>query len=204
MKRQTSVWIDAQVCDAYREICDREKLQLSEPIEEYLRLVLQNGSAVTVLNMMQSMAKARCGGFEDYARVLLNWHRTGQYWIHVTAEKEVSVEHMLLHSLKDVGDPQLRKEIQETLMIESRKQAENIDSRGKTTKKPLAREESPSRPAQARTVSERICDMKKQIAGRSMDAEQALEMLKKIHQIRERLKRDGKGRRRKGGSKAQG
>jgi hypothetical protein len=198
MKRQTGVWIDAQVWDAYRELCDREKLRLSEPIEEYLRLVLQNGSALTVLNMMQSMAKARSGGFEDYARVLLNWHRTGQYWIHVTAENEVSVEHMLLHALKEVADPQLRKEIQETLMIEPRKQGEKIERRKKTTKKPVAREESPTRPAQATTVSQRIGDIKKQVAGRSMNAEQAQEMLKKIHQIREKLKSDKKGRRRKG------
>ncbi|MGD0978783.1 MAG: hypothetical protein ABR962_06530 [Candidatus Bathyarchaeia archaeon] len=204
MKRQTGVWIDAQVWDAYRELCDREKLRLSEPIEEYLRLVLQNGSALTVLNMMQSMARARSGGFEDYARVLINWYRTGQYWIHVTAENEVSVEHMLLHALKEVADPQLRREIRETLMIEPRRQAEKIERRKKTMKKPAARGESPSRPAQAITVSERIGDMKRQMVGREMDAEQAQKMLDKIHQIREKLESDGKGRRRKGGSKAQG
>jgi hypothetical protein len=33
MKGQTGVWIDAQVWDVYRELCDREKLRLSEPIE---------------------------------------------------------------------------------------------------------------------------------------------------------------------------
>jgi hypothetical protein len=198
MKRQTGVWIDAQVWDAYRELCDREKLRLSEPIEEYLRLVVQNGSALTVLNMMQSMARARSGGFEDYARVLINWHRTGQYWIHVTAENEVSVEHMLLQALKEVADPQLRREIRETLMAEPRRQAEKIERRKKTMKKPAARGESPSRPAQATTVSERIGDMKRQIVGREMDAEQAQKMLDKIHQIREKLKSDDKGRRRKG------
>jgi hypothetical protein len=203
MKKQTGVWIDAQVWDAYRELCDREKLRLSEPIEEYLRLVMQNGSALTVLNMMQSLVKTRSGGFEDYARVLLNWHRTGQYWIHVTAENEVSVEHMLLNALKDVANPQLRKEIREALMVEPRKQAEKIDRRKKTKKKPLARGESPSKPEQARTVSERIDDIKRQIVGRDIDAEQAQEMLNKIHQIREKLKSDFKGRHRKGGSKAQ-
>jgi hypothetical protein len=204
MKRQTGVWIDAEVWDAYRELCDREKLRLAEPIEEYLRLVLQKGSALTALSMMQSLAKTRYGGFEAYVQVLLNWHRTGVYWIDVTAENEVSVQHMLLNALKDVADPQLQKEIKEALMNEPRKQAEKTDRRKKTTKKPLARGESPSRPAEARTVSERIDDMKRQMAGREMDAEQAQEMLKKIHQIREKLKRNGKGRRRKGGSRAQG
>ncbi|HVP16577.1 MAG TPA: hypothetical protein VMT42_04350 [candidate division Zixibacteria bacterium] len=204
MKRQTGVWIDAQVWDAYRELCNREKVRLSEPIEEYLRLVLQNGSALTILNMMQSMARARSGGFEDYARVLLNWHRTGQFWIQVTDENEVSVSHMLLHALKEVADPQLREEIREALMVEPRKQAEKTDRRKKTTKKLPDKRESPSRPAQARTVSERIGDMKRQIAGREMDAAQAQKMLNKIHQIREKLKSDDKGRHRKGSPKAQG
>lgn len=204
MKRQTGVWIDAQVWDAYRELCDREKLRLAEPIEEYLRLVLQNGSALTVLNMMQSLAKTRSAGFEDYARVLINWHSKGQYWIRVTAENEVSVEHMLLSALKEVANPQLRREIREALMSEPREQAEKIGRRKKTMKKSVARGESPSRPAQAATVSERIGDMKRQIVGRDVDAEQAEKMLNKIHQIREKLKSDYKGRRRKGRSKAQG
>ena len=183
---------------------DCEELRLSEQLEEYLRLVRHNGSALTVLNMMQSMAKTRSEGFEDYARVLINWHRKGQYWIRVTAENEVSVEHMLLNALKEVANPELRREIRETLMSEPREQTEKIGRRKKTMKKPVARGESPSRPAQAATVSERIGDMKRQMVGRDVDAEQAQKMLNKIHQIREKLRSDHKGRRRKGTSKAQG
>ncbi len=204
MKKQTGVWIDAQVWDAYRELCDREKLRLSEPIEGYLKLVLQNGSALTVLNMMQSMAKTRSGGFEAYAQVLLNWHRTGQHWIYVTGDNEASVYHMLLHALKEIADPQLRKEIREALMNEPRKQVEKIEGRKKTRKNPFAKEESPARLAQATTVSERIGDIKEQIVGRDMDPKHAQEMLNKIHQIREKIRSNEKGRRRKTRSEAQG
>jgi hypothetical protein len=111
------MWIDAQVWEACRGLCSLEKLRPSEPIEEYLRLILRNGSALTVLNMIRGMVKARSEGFEAYARVLLNWYANDTHWIHVTDENEASVEPMLLHALKDIADPQLRKEIQEALMI---------------------------------------------------------------------------------------
>jgi F0F1-type ATP synthase membrane subunit b/b' len=51
-------------------------------------------------------------------------------------------------------------------------------------------------PAKA-NISERIGDIKKQVAGRDMGVEQAQEMLKKIRQIREKLKNDRKDRARK-------
>jgi hypothetical protein len=38
--------IDAQVSDVYRDACSREKLRLAELIEEFLRLVSRNGSAL--------------------------------------------------------------------------------------------------------------------------------------------------------------
>jgi heterodisulfide reductase subunit C len=122
LKKQTGVKIDAQMWDAYRDLCGREKLRLSEPIEEFLRLVLHNGSAVAVLNMVRSVTVARPEGSEAYARVLLNWYKNGQLWIRVTDETEAPVEHMLLQVLKDVADPQLRRDIQESLMIRPRKQ----------------------------------------------------------------------------------
>ena len=68
-------------------------------------------------------------------RVLLNWYKNGQLWIRVTDETEAPVEHMLLHALKDVADPQLRRDIQETLMIRPRKQVGNKDKRKKSTMK---------------------------------------------------------------------
>jgi hypothetical protein len=62
---------------------------------------------------------------EDHVQVLLKWYRSGQYWVRVTGENEVSVEHLLLFVLKDVADPQLRKEIRETLTVEPDKKTEN-------------------------------------------------------------------------------
>ena len=75
------------------------------------------------------MTRARPEGFEAYAGVLLNWYKNWQLWIRVTDETLAPVEHMLLHALKDVADPQLRRDIQETLMIRPRKQVGNKDKR---------------------------------------------------------------------------
>jgi metal-sulfur cluster biosynthetic enzyme len=198
LKKQTGISIDAQLWDSYRDLCNREKLRLSEPIAEYLRLVLQNGSVLAVLNMMRGMGKARpegLEGFEAYARVLLNWYKNGQLWIRVTDETEAPVEPMLLHALKDVADPQLRRDIQKTLMIRPRKQKGKKEKRKKSAvkEKLAARQEPPAEPAAVAT-SEKIEDIRKKIAGHDMDAEQAQEMLEKIRRIREKLKGDKKGR----------
>jgi hypothetical protein len=198
MKRQTGVWVDAQVWDAYRELCDREKLRLAEPIEEYLRVVVKNGSPLTVLNMMQGLSKARSEGFEDYARVLLNWHKKGQYWVRVTAENEVSVESLLLNALKEIPDEQLRKEIRENLTYEPRRRKKRGKQK-KTIEKSSELEESFSPPQEVRTASERINDMKRQVAGREINPEQAHKILEKIHEIREKLRSDEKDRPKKKG-----
>lgn len=203
MKKQTGISIDAELWDAYRDVCGREKLRLSEPIAEYLRLVLQTGSVLAVLNMMRGMGKARpegLEGFEAYARVLLDWYKNGRRWIHVTDETEAPVEPMLLHALKDVVDPQLRRDIQEALIIRPRKQTGEKD-RGKksTVKEKQVAEEAPSARAEsaASGTSRRIEEIKKQVAGQDIDAEQAQEMLENIHRIREELKSDKKGRSKK-------
>jgi hypothetical protein len=122
-KKQTGIWVDGQVWRAYRDLCGREKLRPAEPIEEFVRFVLRSGSALAVLNMMQGMERARSEGLEAYARVLLNWYANGRRWISVTDEDEAPVEPMLLHALKDVSDPQLRRQIEEALMIKPRKKA---------------------------------------------------------------------------------
>jgi hypothetical protein len=73
--------------------------------------------------MMQSMGKAGSEGLEAYARVLLNWYANGRKWIYVTEEEQTPVEPMLLHALKEVSDPQLRRQIEEALVIKPRKKA---------------------------------------------------------------------------------
>ena len=120
MKRQTGVRVDAEVWGAYRALCSREKLRPSFPIEEFLRLVLENGSASSVLSMMRGVAKARADGFEAYARVLLDWYTHEKFWFQV-GEDEASVETLLLDSLKVVNDPELRRRIEEALVAQQRK-----------------------------------------------------------------------------------
>ncbi len=158
MKKQTGVWIDSQIWSAYRSLCKREKLLPSDAITEFLGLVLRNGSPLAVVNMMQLMVKERTESFEAYARVLLNWYKNGKTWIHVTDESEAAIEPMLLQVLKDVVDPQLRRDIEETLVFRPRRQADRIDRKKKSTEKPV------TEPAKA-NIPERIGDIKKQVAG---------------------------------------
>jgi len=196
MKKQTGVWVDAQVWDVYRELCDREKLGLAEPIDGYLRLVVKNGSPLKVLSMIQTLSETRSGRFEDYARVLLNWYKNGQYWSPVTEENNVSVEHLLLNALNDVADVQLRKKISDALMCESRKLQEEMSKEIEWVESPEV-EESFSPPEQVPTTLERIENIKKQLAVRKISSEQARLMLEKIHEIRVKLREEAKDRHRK-------
>jgi heterodisulfide reductase subunit C len=190
MKKQTGVSIDTQVWNAYRSLCRRESLWPSEPITEFLELVLRNGSPLVVVNMMRGMVKERSEGFEAYVRVLLNWYKNGRTWIHVTDASEAYVEPMLLHALKDLADPQLREDIQETLRISSCRQANQTVEKKKPTKR------SSTEPIKA-SISERISQIRKQVEGHGVDAERAQEMLKKIQQIREELETERKSRTKK-------
>jgi hypothetical protein len=190
------VFADAQVWNGYREICSREKLRPFEPIEEYLKLVVRNNSALTVLSMIRSIARVKPGAFEAYAQVLLNWQKTGRYWIHVTDEIEAPVEHMLLHCLKDVADPRLRNEIQEALIISPHKRSSSKKRNTLTVNHTAAQEEPPIEQAPSATT-ERIEEIKKRITDRAMNPEKALRMLEKIHEIREKLKNPEKDKNRK-------
>lgn len=113
MKKQTGIWIDAVVWQAYRGLCSREKLRPAEPIERFLRFILRAGSVMSVLNWLEKAGRVE--GLEAYARVLLEWYRKGKLWMYVTDEDEAPVEPMLLEALKQVEDPELRREIEEAL-----------------------------------------------------------------------------------------
>lgn len=119
MKKQTGIWVNASMWAAYRELCSREKLRPAEPIEAFVEWVLKTGSALTALNMLQTMNAAE--GFEAYTRVLLSWYKSGKHWIMVTDEDEAPIEPMLLEALKQVGDAELRREIEEALKIKTGK-----------------------------------------------------------------------------------
>lgn len=114
MKKQTGMWVDSAVWQAYKDLCRTAKLRPAEPIEGFLDFVLQSGSVLTVLNLLKTMRGSE--GYEAYARVLLSWYREGRQWMD-TDDDEVSIEPMLLETLKHVADSELRKDI-ETALIE--------------------------------------------------------------------------------------
>jgi hypothetical protein len=43
MKKQTGVRVEAELWEAYRELCRRQRLRPSQPIEDFLRLVVDEG-----------------------------------------------------------------------------------------------------------------------------------------------------------------
>jgi len=119
LKRQIGVRIDGLVWLAYRELCSRERLRPADGIEMFLRFVVGDGSVVSVLNWLKTAGKVE--GLEAYARVLLNWYAHGERWMYITDEDEAPIEPMLLSALKEVSDPELRKEIEEALWIKPAK-----------------------------------------------------------------------------------
>ena len=128
MKVQTGVRIESEVWRAYKVVCGREKLRPSRPVEDFLRLVVENDSALSVLSMIREAAKTRVAGVEAYARVLLDWYMHDKYWLTLRSsddeDEEVPVETLLLDALKVVVDPDLRGRIEEALIAFQRRVSE--------------------------------------------------------------------------------
>jgi hypothetical protein len=96
MKRlQTGMRVDAEVWGAYRVLCSRERVRPSRPIEEFLRLMVDNDSTSSLLVMLREAVKSGVEGYDARARVLLDWYTHGKFWTYVQ-DVEVSVEGMLL------------------------------------------------------------------------------------------------------------
>jgi hypothetical protein len=121
MKKQTGIRVEAELWEAYRELCRRQKLRPSQPVEDFLRLAVNEDSAVSLLRLMREAAKKRVEGHEAYARVLLDWYTHGKIWITGSGEEEVSVETLLLDALKTISDPELRGQIEEALTARQRR-----------------------------------------------------------------------------------
>jgi hypothetical protein len=119
MKLQTGVRVEAELWRAYRVVCGRERLRPSQPIEGFLRLVVDGDSAVGLLNFVRGAVKSRSEGYDAYARVLLDWFTHGKFWLDVSGE-DVSVESLLLETLKSVADSELRRRIEEALIAKQR------------------------------------------------------------------------------------
>jgi len=120
MKMQTGMRVEADVWRAYRALCSRERLRLSMPVEEFLRLALENDSALGFLTLVRGATKAHVEGFDAYARVLLDWYMHGKRFFHATGEDAAPVEGLLLESLKVVADSELRQRIEEALIAAQR------------------------------------------------------------------------------------
>ena len=128
MKMQTGIRVDSELWGAYRLICGREKLRPSRPVEEFLRLVVDSDS---VLSLMRGAAKVRVEGSEAYARVLLDWYSHGKSWVNVLGQEDsLPVEALLLDVLKVVADPVLRGQIQDTLIAKQRLAYEEESKKG--------------------------------------------------------------------------
>jgi hypothetical protein len=110
MKRQTGVRVDVEVWEAYKGVCAREELRPSGPIEGFLKVVVEDGSALSVLRLLRGAVRVRVESLDDYAQVLLSWYKGGRRWVY-SEGREVSVDAMLLFVLREVSDPRLRKKI---------------------------------------------------------------------------------------------
>ena len=92
----------------------------SVPIEEFLKLVLENDSAEGFLTLMQGAAKANGEGLEAYSRVLLMWYLAGKRYFNSARKDEESIEGLLLEALKMVSNSELRKRIEQALTAAQR------------------------------------------------------------------------------------
>jgi hypothetical protein len=119
LRLQTGVRVEADVWRAYRAICKRDKQRPSRPIEEFLRLIVEGDSALSLLRLMREASRFRVDGHEAYVRVLLDWYTHGKFWIEVSGQ-DVSVESLLLDALKVVADADLRQRIEEALIAHQR------------------------------------------------------------------------------------
>jgi hypothetical protein len=186
---QVGIRVDGAVWDAYKSVCVREELRPNEGVEGFLRVVLEDSSALGVLRMLQRALRVRVESLDDYAQVLLNWYKGGRRWVY-SEGREVSVDAMLLFVLREVSDSQLRRKIRKTLTAKGdgrRGKPQNTEeSEGKEEEDSEELESTEPMPS---SVAERIKDIRKQAVGLELNAEEKQKILKKIRDIRESMKR---------------
>jgi hypothetical protein len=120
MKIQTGIRIEAEVWQAYKKLCSRDRLRPSLPIEEFLKSAVDNESLLGFLILLRAAAKSQAEGINANARVLLNWYTQGKYFFHSIGNDEAPVEGLLLESLKTITDPELRQQIEKALIAAKR------------------------------------------------------------------------------------
>jgi hypothetical protein len=128
MKLQTGMRVDAELWGAYRKLCSSEKQRPSHPVEEFLRLAVDNDSTMGLLGMMRETARSRVEGCNAHARVLLDWYTHNKFWIK-SRDEDLSVEELLLEDLKMVADANLRSQIEEAFISRQRRICEEEDKK---------------------------------------------------------------------------
>ena len=116
MKMQTGIRVEVEVWRAYRALCSCENVRPSIPIEDFLKLVLEKGSVLTLLGLVRGAVKTQSEGVNAYARVLLNWYTHGKHFFHAMGQDEAPVEGLLLEALRTITDLELCRQIEEALM----------------------------------------------------------------------------------------
>ena len=181
MKVQIGVRVEAEVWRAYRALCGRERLRPSVPVEEFLRLVLENGSALGFLGVMRVPAKARAEGVDANARVLLDWYTHEKYYFDAGGENEAPVEGLLLEALKAVTDSELRRRIEEALIARQRqrylekRKAAGVEEAAKETPK---LDEEPEKAATSESVNAKDSNVEKM--------QQTIDSLKRLRELEKR------------------
>jgi len=120
MKMQAGFRVEAEVLQAYRALCSREKLRSSVPIEEFLKVVLDKDSASGFLTLIRSVTETNAEGLAAYTRVLLTWYLAGKRYFNSAGKDEESVEGLLLEALKMVSNSELRQQIEQALTAAQR------------------------------------------------------------------------------------
>jgi hypothetical protein len=189
VKRQVGVRVDVDLWGAYKGVCECERLWSNVGVEGFLRVVVDVGSVLGVLRMLRRAVRAGVEGFDDYVRVLLSWCKGGRRWVYVEG-REVSVDGLLLLALKAVSDSQLRGEIREALVKKNDEEAGEIGDGEESGVKEESAVEEAVVPVEGGlpAASKRIREIAKDVGGRELRAEQAELVLKKIDDLRRKLK----------------
>jgi hypothetical protein len=190
VKVQAGVRVEGEVWGAFKVVCKSEEVREGAMVEGFLNVVLECGSALSVLHMLRRAVRAGVEGFDDYARVLLNWYRGGRRSVYMDG-REVMVDGALLLALKAVSDSRLRGEIREALV---EKQVDRATKLYDVEEAPVAKEEPMVEEGEMvpegglPAVSKTLRDFAKNVVGQKLGPEEADLALKQIKEVRRKLK----------------
>ncbi len=179
--------VDYLVWDAYRKVCLREELRPNVEVEGFLRAVLEDGSVLRVLRLLQRAVGARVESLDDYANVLLTWYERGERWVY-SGNRQISLDSMLLSVLRSISDRQLRSKIRMVLTAkqEDVKGEDGQEESGGKEREEQFFEDVPSSPY------ELVDHMAKKIVGLNLSDAEKREILERVLYIREHLRRGRK------------